>query len=213
MIPGDEPARSVAMTGDEIQSVQHWRKVFALAAAPVLLIWTSLVSAVPTWEHPVEHLGLIAIMLCVIGRAWCSLYIGGRKKVEIVTEGPYSVCRNPLYVFSFVGAFGVGAQTGSLAIGLAFAVAAWALFRVVVAQEETFLNGAFDQVYAAYRARTPRFLPNPKLWRDGVERIVRPVYFLRTVRDGLFFLIAIPVFEGLERLQQLGWLDPRLQLP
>ncbi len=213
MTPRDDPGGSAAMSGDEIQAVQHRRKWFALAAAPVMLIWASLVSAVPTWEHPIEHLGLIAIMICVIGRAWCSLYIGGRKKAEIVRDGPYSLCRNPLYVFSFVGAFGVGAQTGSLAVGSAFAVAAWGLFRVVVAQEEAFLNGAFGSTYTAYRARTPRFLPDLRLWRDDPERTVRPLYFLRTVRDGLFFLVAIPVFEGLERLQQLGWLDPRLQLP
>ena len=43
-----------------------------------LLAWTALVKAQPQLEHPVEHLGLIAIMVCVLGRAWCSLYIGGR---------------------------------------------------------------------------------------------------------------------------------------
>ena len=152
-------------------------------------------------------------MACVLGRAWCSLYIGGRKKQEIVSSGPYSLCRNPLYVFSFVGAFGIGAQTGSLSVGASFAVACWVVFRIVAAREETFLQTAFGDAYRTYFARTPRFLPNPRLWRDEAELSVRPAFFLRTVRDGLVFLLALPVFEGLEHLQTLGWLDAVISLP
>ena len=165
-----------------------------------LLAWTALVKAQPQLEHPVEHLGLIAIMVCVLGRAWCSLYIGGRKKQEIVTSGPYSLCRNPLYVFSFIGAFGIGAQTGSLTVGATFAVACWIVFRIVASREESVV-------------RTPRFVPNLRLWRDEAELSVRPAFFRRTVRDGLVFLLALPVFEGLEHLQNLGWLDALIALP
>ena len=49
---------------------------------------------------------------------WSSLYIAGRKGRELVTVGPYSTCRNPLYFFSIVGAAGMGAQSGSLTLGL-----------------------------------------------------------------------------------------------
>lgn len=197
----------------DIAAVQRWRKLFIAAALFALLTWTALVKAQPALEHPVEHLGLIAIMACVIGRAWCSLYIGGRKKQEIVSSGPYSLCRNPLYVFSFVGAFGVGAQTGSLSVGVTFAVACWAVFRIVAAREETFLKTAFGDEYRAYCARTPRFMPDLRLWRDETELAVRPAFFLRTVRDGFVFLLALPVFEGLEHLQNLGWLDAMISLP
>jgi protein-S-isoprenylcysteine O-methyltransferase Ste14 len=36
-------------------------------------------------------------------RLWCSLYISGYKNSQLITSGPYSLCRNPLYFFSFVG--------------------------------------------------------------------------------------------------------------
>ena len=197
----------------DIASVQRWRKLFIAAGLFALLAWTALVRALPGLEHPVEHLGLVAIMVCVLGRAWCSLYIGGRKTQEIVASGPYSLCRNPLYVFSVIGAFGVGAQTGSLSVGLAFALACWGVFLIVARREESYLGTAFGKTYRRYYERTPRFLPDPRLWRDEPELSVRPSFFLKTVRDGFVFLLALPVFEGLERLQAIGWLDAVVALP
>jgi protein-S-isoprenylcysteine O-methyltransferase Ste14 len=179
----------------DIQRVQLWRKYILAAGLAVMLAWTATVRAVPYLEHPVEHLGLVSILACILGRAWCSLYIGGRKKQEIVDVGPYSISRNPLYVFSFLGAFGVGAQTGSLVVAVVFAAAAYGVFRVVVGREEAFLVQAFGPPYEAYVSSTPRFLPNLSLWRDADVLSIRPVFFLRTVRDGLVFLLAVPVFE------------------
>jgi len=192
----------------DIQRVQLWRKYILAAGLAVMLAWTATVRAVPYLEHPVEHLGLVSILACILGRAWCSLYIGGRKKQEIVDVGPYSISRNPLYVFSFLGAFGVGAQTGSLVVAVVFAAAAYGVFRVVVGREE-----AFGPPYEAYVSSTPRFLPNLSLWRDADVLSIRPVFFLRTVRDGLVFLLAVPVFESLELLQRVGGFTSLFQLP
>jgi protein-S-isoprenylcysteine O-methyltransferase Ste14 len=196
-----------------IQRVQLWRKYILAAGLAVMLAWTATVRAVPYLEHPVEHLGLVCILACILGRAWCSLYIGGRKKQEIVDVGPYSISRNPLYVFSFLGAFGVGAQTGSLVVAVVFAAAAYVVFRVVVGREEAFLVQAFGPPYEAYVSSTPRFLPNLSLWRDADVLSIRPVFFLRTVRDGLVFLLAVPVFESLELLQRAGGFTSLFQLP
>src|ERR1700759_4235786 len=41
-------------------------------------------------------------------RFWATLYIGGRKPDVVVDEGPYSVCRNPLYLGSLLIAVGAG---------------------------------------------------------------------------------------------------------
>lgn len=204
---------SAGPSPSDLARVQRQRKFVILLGLFALVGLTALVEPTPVLEHPVEYLGLITIMFCVIGRAWCSLYIGGRKKQEIVVAGPYSLCRNPLYVFSFIGAFGIGAQTGSLTVGLGFALACWIVFRIVVGREEDYLSKTFGDVYDDYRRRTPRFLPDLRAWRDEPELSVRPAFFLRTVRDGLVFLLAVPVFEALERLQQTGWFDAVLRLP
>lgn len=208
-LPPDDACRSAV----DIQSVQRWRKAGILVGGLLLVVCAALVTSWPLLEHPVEHLGLIAIMVCIIGRAWCSLYIGGRKKQEIISAGPYSVSRNPLYVFSFIGAFGIGAQSGSLSVGLVFGLACWVVFRIVVGREERFLSDAFGHDYQAYRERTPRFLPKLSLWRDEAEIMIRPVFFVRTVRDGFVFLLALPLFEAIEQLQRLGGFNAVVPVP
>src|SRR5690606_12064633 len=140
------------------------------------------------FHEGIEAVGLGLIVICIVGRAWCSLYIGGRKKAEIVDRGPYSISRNPLYVFSFMGAFGMGAQTGSLTVAMLFLLLTYVVFYFTVKREETWLAGQLGQVYADYCARTPRFGPDFSKWRDAEALDVRPRFFLLTIRDGLMFL-------------------------
>lgn len=199
------PAQTAPLSLDIVQRRRKWFVGLVLIA---LIGLTASVRSVAAfngeWHEAVEALGLGLIVVAIVGRAWCSLYIGGRKKAEIVDRGPYSITRNPLYVFSFVGAFGVGAQTGSLVIGAVFAVATVLIFIRTVGREEAWLADHFGAPYAVYRDRTPRFWPKPGLWRDAEELTVRPVFFVRTLRDGLTLLAAIPVMEGIERLQAAG---------
>jgi protein-S-isoprenylcysteine O-methyltransferase Ste14 len=194
----------------DLQAVQKVRKgavLIALIALVGLTLVSQSASGLGSGLHEgVEAVGLAAIVFAIVGRAWCSLYIGGRKKAEIVSRGPYSISRNPLYIFSFFGAFGIGAQTGSLTLAVLFTLASLAVFYVTVRREEAWLGATFGADYAAYMARTPRFVPNFALWRDEAELSVRPSFFLTTIRDGLVFLLAIPLFEAIDLAQSQGWL-------
>jgi len=201
---------------DPLRRVQLIRKAVLLAcilAAVALVAVTQSLGGETDLHQGLELAGLGAIAVCIVGRAWCSLYIGGRKKAEIVDMGPYSLSRNPLYVFSFFGSFGMGAQTGSLMLAALFALIAFLVFRATVKKEEVWLAAAFGDVYAAYVARTPRFWPRFSLWRDRETLEVRPAFFLTTIRDGLVFLLAMPIFEGIEHLQDIGWLRILVHLP
>lgn len=203
--------------GFDLQRVQRIRKLAVLVAL-IGLVGASLVTQSSDgidgeWHERVEVIGLVAIVLSIVGRAWCSLYIGGRKKSEIVDRGPYSITRNPLYVFSYIGAFGIGAQSGSATIGFAFVLAAMVVFYMTVKREEAFLEREFGAVYAAYKARTPRFWPRFSLWRDEEQLTIRPALFVTTILDGLIFLLAIPVFELIDVGQASGWLQVMAHLP
>ena len=75
--------------------VQRRRKWFAGLVLLALIVLTASVRSVAAldgeWHEGVEGFGLAAIIVAIVGRAWCSLYIGGRKKAEIVDRGPYSM--------------------------------------------------------------------------------------------------------------------------
>ena len=198
-----------------IQRVQRIRKAVLLVAI-LGVTGLSLVTS-PALAGSVTHTvilgaGVIALVVAIVGRAWCSLYIGGRKKSEIVDRGPYSVSRNPLYVFSFLGAFGMGAQTGSLVLAGLFTVIAMGVFLATVRQEEAWLLGAFDEDYRRYRDSTPRFWPRWSGWRDAPALTVAPEYFLTTLRDGSAMLLAVPLFWGITALHELHLLVPAVRL-
>lgn len=200
----------------DVQKVQRLRKIVVLAFVVAVLAAIPFVGSrgelgVNTHEI-LETVGLCAIFICIIGRSWCSLYIGGRKKAEVVQTGPYSICRNPLYLFSFLGTAGIGAQTGSFVITGVFVVAAVVLFYAVVGREERWLYERFGEVYETYKARTPRFLPKLRLWRDEASLVVDPRFFLRTVGDGLIFVLAVPLFEGVSIAQSTGLIDIKVPL-
>jgi len=205
-----------ATAGVDLQRVQRVRKAalaIGLVAAVALAVFTRSDWDGGALHERVEAAGLLAIIVCIVGRAWCSLYIGGRKKAEIVDRGPYSISRNPLYVFSFMGAFGVGAQTGSLTLAALFTALAIGVFYATVRREEAWLSEAFGLAYGAYLARTPRFWPDLSKWRDEGALEIQPRFFLTTLRDGLVFLLAIPLFESIEMLQHIGWIATLANLP
>lgn len=199
-----------------IRRMQIVRKIvlfFLILAVIAFATFTRTLNGETPFHEVLETVGLILIGVAIVGRGWCSLYIGGRKKAEIIDQGPYSISRNPLYVFSFIGAFGIGAQTGSIVLALLFVLIAYVVFWATVKGEEAWLLDAFGEPYAAYLKRTPRFWPNFSLWRAEETLEVRPGFFLTTIADGLTFLLAIPIFELIERAQDAGWIHTIFTLP
>lgn len=164
-------------------------------------------------HESIEMFGVLLIFLGIVGRLWATLYIGGRKSSEVVTGGPYSITRNPLYVFSTVAAAGVGAQIGSFSGIILFAVLCAGAFHIVILREEKFLREALGAPYAAYLARVPRFFPKLSLYQEGDTGSFKPSLLLTTLLDGLVFLIALPAFELIDGAQQSGMLPVWFTLP
>ncbi|PRD44326.1 isoprenylcysteine carboxylmethyltransferase family protein [Phyllobacterium phragmitis] len=193
---------------------QRRRIVIALLIGLMVfaLLFVRAVGQDNAFHEYVEVFGLSFIVLAIVGRMWCTLYIGGRKSAEIVRYGPYSVSRNPLYVFSTIGAAGIGAMTGSVTITLGFAVLCYFAFLVVIRAEEGYLEKTFGESYRTYLAEVPRFFPRFSLFSDRAELTVKPDRIYRTLFDGLVFFIAYPFFEFVEYLQGVHILPVLLRL-
>lgn len=186
---------------------QTKRRIFLFFV--ILLVGGFTATIAAAWQNEriseyVELTGIGLIWSGIIGRLWCTLYIGGHKSDMVITDGPYSVMRNPLYFFSTVAAIGVGFQTGTIAAGLLFGVLCALAFHVVTLREEKFLSGKFGQPYAAYCASVPRFFPNPALFRDHEMMTISTKRLYHTLMDGMVFFISLPLFELAEYLQKSG---------
>lgn len=196
---------------------QHRRRmvlaVLIVALFAALLFGQSTFPPDTTVHEVVEMAGILMIFLGIVGRLWCTLYIGGRKSGEIVTGGPYSMTRNPLYVFSTLAAAGVGAQMGSILATIGFALLCALAFHVVILREEKHLGHLFGPEYAAYVARVPRFVPNISLYEEGNTGSFKPKILLNTLLDGLVFLVALPVFELIDHAQVTGALPVLFRIP
>lgn len=179
----------------------------------VLLFGQSIFPPETVAHEAIEMAGIVLIVIGIAGRLWSTLYIGGRKSATVVTDGPYSITRNPLYVFSSIAAVGVGAQMGSITAAVGFGVACAAAFHVVILREERFLSANLGADYRAYLAAVPRFFPKPSLYREGETAGFKPSLLLVTLLDGLVFLVAMPVFEIIDAAQLSGALPVLFRMP
>jgi protein-S-isoprenylcysteine O-methyltransferase Ste14 len=196
---------------------QQWqRKIIvggAVAAGIALLLAMGPASPEDSyWHEAVERSGIFFIVVGILGRTWCSIYIGGHKLSRLVTEGPYSVTRNPLYVFSAIATFGLGAQIGSAVFALLCAMATVAIFALVIRHEERALTERFPAEFACYKARVPRLLPNFAGWQDAETVLVRPALVHRTFWDATLFLLAAPALKALESLREASLIAPIFRL-
>ncbi len=171
--------------------------------------WNTSESVVP----PVFFLlGILLVGVATLGRAWCSLYIAGYKTSILVTQGPYSFSRNPLYFFSFVGLLGVGLCSETLLIPAILAVGFALYYPSVIRQEEQKLLERHDQAYRDYMAATPRFLPKLSKLIEPDQYMVNPRVFRKHIFESLLFVWIVGMLELVETLHNMNWLPVVLKI-
>lgn len=185
------------------------------ARIQVLQVGALMLSAVLLLTHPawvgdahefIEFLGFGFVLTCVAGRAWSILYVGSKKNQQLVTSGPYSMTRNPLYFFSTLGAIGIGLIHGSIIVSLTLGLVAYGVLAITAAKEAEHLKTLFGTRYDTYARSTPMFWPKLSQYSDTSEVAFSPKALKRTVIDGLFFLATFPLIEVIEHLQVEGTL-------
>ena len=133
------------------------------------------------------------------------LYIGGNKNDRLVTTGPYSLCRNPLYVFSVIGVVGCGFMIQSLIYTVVLTSVTFAILLQTARKEEEYLSGEFAEDYINYRNNTPRFLPlNFGAFQTEPIVNVNVPSLRRCFWDAAFFILAIPTLEFVEWFHEVN---------
>jgi len=114
--------------------------------------------AVLTMALAVGSVWFVSAAVRTLGKQW-SITARVLEGHKLITRGPYSVVRNPIYT----GMFGMLLATGmaiSNWIGLLIAIVVFVIGTAIrVRSEERLLRGAFGEEFEAYARRVPAVVP------------------------------------------------------
>ncbi len=135
-----------------------WVGILIIAPFAIVAVLSPPLAPEGSWlDNGFDLVGWALFMVGAGFRWWATLYIGGRKLDTVVAEGPYSVCRNPLYVGTFLMGLGIAFFLQSITFAVGFGISATFYFGVTVPAEEILLRDKFGLTFVDYCRKVPRF--------------------------------------------------------
>jgi protein-S-isoprenylcysteine O-methyltransferase Ste14 len=132
---------------------------------PIPIVLAGILFAEPTVSSLV--LGFALALFGEVARAYGVAFIGTISRTrsmsngQLVSEGPFSLLRNPLYFGNLVLSLGLATMTGVWWLPVVTLVVFYAQYIPIVAWEEWKLTGIFGAAYAEYKTKVPnRWFPN-----------------------------------------------------
>lgn len=104
-----------------------------------------------------SKLGMAIVAIGMLLRLWASGYL--TKRAALITAGPYSFVRNPLYLGSLIIGIGFTVMVRNIWLGSLMVVLFALSYYKQVVHEERQLAEIFGDRYALYRRNVPRLLP------------------------------------------------------
>jgi protein-S-isoprenylcysteine O-methyltransferase Ste14 len=139
-------------------------------------------------------------------RFWSAIYLGGRKERELVSDGPYSIVRHPLYLGSVLLGASAALFLESPLVLAALLIVVVVLGATTVRIEEGVLRSRHgDSAYDDYSARVAALVPS---WRTFYtpRRITLDVNALRLEAARASRWVWIPLLgEALSLLRTQPW--------
>lgn len=187
----------------------------AAIAAFLLFGETAWGETSPVVEETLMLLACVFAGVGALGRIWSSLYLEGRKNESLVREGPYALCRNPLYFFSFIGAAGTSLATETITIPVVVCALFLAYYPTIVLAEQARLAKIFGKEYEDYKRDVPAVIPRLFGGRSRTQPesyVVNPRRFTARVIDAVWFIWVIGLFEFASGLHEAGVLPTLFRL-
>jgi len=150
--------------------------------------------------------GMILVAIASLGRMWSSLYIAGYKDNRLITKGPYSLCRNPLYFFSLIGVAGIGCATETFTYPIVFIVLFALYYPFVIKSEGKRLKQRFGAEFEQYTQRVPAFFPRLSTFDEPDSYTVKPGVYRSHIFSALWFIWIVGILEVIEGMHDIGLL-------
>jgi len=157
--------------------------------------------------------GFVLVVAGTLYRIWSSVFIAGRKDVEIVQDGPYARCRHPLYLGSLVTGLGLALSTRSAVLMLAVPVVLGALMTRAIRREERFLAERHGAAWAAYAAQVPALWPRPRTRTGPRQRNVDLTIYRKSFLDAASVLALWLVLISVDAMRSQGLWSQAFRLP
>jgi protein-S-isoprenylcysteine O-methyltransferase Ste14 len=173
----------------------------------------------PSWKMgmlghmAVDLFSFLLVLIAAFGRLWALAYISGNKTMNLITIGPYSIARNPLYLFSLIGALGIGLYTINLLVIVLIAVTFAFYYPFVIRIEEKNLLRVHGSLFEEYKQRTPMFLPKFSLFRDEPYYTIDTRLFRRSFFSVMWFPLIYIILYLVEFFHAMGILPVLFTIP
>jgi protein-S-isoprenylcysteine O-methyltransferase Ste14 len=131
-----------------------------------------------------------------------------RSGHSLITDGPYSLVRNPMYLGIILIGAGVVLFVFHLWVIAIFALVFVLRYVHVIIGEEKVLLNAFGEEYKDYMRRVPRLLPKPSLlFKNDIADFlpVKLSWFKRELPSILIVLSLVLIVESWEEIRAGGW--------
>ncbi len=123
-------------------------------------------SQIPAYPEYIRWIGVILTLSSVPFLWWIhrtldrqySPCLQIKESHSLITEGPYSRVRHPMYTVLSMFSFGVALVTANF-LTIVFAILVFIPFPFVAKKEEQMMIDTFGEVYVEYMKRTGRFFP------------------------------------------------------
>jgi len=194
---GSQRAQKMATRKTRIKLLRTVFVLFALSALFTGHPWMG------RWgiDCAVKSVGYVLLAAGLGFRLWAILYIGSRKSKELITEGPYSLCRNPLYLGTFAIYLGAALCLENLVLCILFVGVVIPVHLLVVLSEERQLSELFPQEYDEYRKKVPRFRISRKNYSTPKNLTISTKVVQRAALEAFIIASIPPLGHVIEVLQ------------
>ena len=177
---------------------------FAIILTGLLYLFPGLYPRCPIWDNICDFIGMMLVLkgtfLRMAARGFKKIH--SQKSKDLVTDGPYTLTRNPMYLGSFLMGAGFVLIVWPFWFLPVFAYLFYLRFNKEIAKEEGYLTEIFGDQYKQYCRKVPRLFPK---WKKALSVDVRVAFpreaFWNTKeKRGLFWWPVLAVL--LEILQE-----------